>query len=226
MPESLACIAGVRLKLLPLTPEPEPLAEPSPWYVLLEVSLYGEARADDAAANTAIEGLLEAALENELATDAAVSTSLAQFRALWALREDISESQGAEGKTIKHDIALPISRIAEFIESTDAAIAQAFTGVRMVVFGHLGDGNLHFNMSRPEGWDNSAWEAETDAVNLIVHDTVARHAGSISAEHGIGQLKRHEVASYKSALEIDVMQRIKRALDPAGLMNPGKLLPD
>ena len=202
-----------------------PLSAVSPWYVLLEVS---DTR-DETQAAVAIEGLLEVALEEELATDAALSTSLAQFQSLWALREDISEAQGAEGKTIKHDIALPISRIAEFIEATDAAIAQAFPGVRMVVFGHLGDGNLHYNVS--PGFDHTGAEhaasfaALEGAMNRLVHDAVAACSGSISAEHGLGVLRRDESARYKSTVELKLMRAVKAALDPRGLMNPQKVLP-
>lgn len=201
-----------------------PLAETSPWYVLLEIS----DTQDEAHAIAAIESLLEAALEQELATDAAVSASLAQFASLWALREDISEAQGAEGKTIKHDISMPISRIAEFIEKTDAAIAQAFPGVRMVVFGHLGDGNLHYNVSPPAGRCGSEHAADFVALevplNRLVHDSVVAHGGSISAEHGLGVLRHEESARYKSAVEMKLMRAVKGALDPLGLMNPGKLL--
>ncbi|MEF7613318.1 FAD-binding oxidoreductase [Aquincola sp. MAHUQ-54] len=201
-----------------------PLADASPWYVLLEIS---DAH-DEAHANEALEGLLEAALEAGLATDAALSTSLAQFEQLWALRENISESQGAEGKTIKHDIALPISRIPAFVEATDAAIAAAFPGLRMVVFGHLGDGNLHYNVSPPEGRTGpehaAAFVALEGPLNQLVHDAVAAAGGSISAEHGLGVLRRDEAARYKSPVERRMQQAVKQALDPLGLMNPGKVL--
>jgi len=201
-----------------------PLSEPSPWYVLLELS---DAQ-DDAHATAAIEGLLEAALARELATDAAISASLAQFKSLWALREDISEAQGAQGKTIKHDIALPLSRIPAFIAATDAAIARTFPEVRMVVFGHLGDGNLHYNVSPAAGPSGPGHEAAFVAleagVNRLVHDAVAAQGGSISAEHGLGVLRRDESARYKPEVELRLMRAIKAALDPHGLMNPGKVL--
>ncbi|WP_017762101.1 FAD-binding oxidoreductase, partial [Pseudacidovorax intermedius] len=202
-----------------------PLAERSPWYVLLEVS----DNVDEAHASAAIEGLLEAALEQELATDAALSATLAQFQALWALREDISESQGAEGRTIKHDIALPISRIADFIATMGAEIERRWPGERLVVFGHLGDGNLHYNLSpaadRLGAEHRAAFEALEKPINECVHDAVAAHGGSISAEHGLGVLRRDESARHKSAVELRLMQAVKAALDPHGLMNPGKLLP-
>ena len=201
-----------------------PLAGRSSWYVLLEAS---DTR-DEAHAGAAIEGLLEAALERQLASDVALSTSLAQFRALWALREDISESQGAEGKTIKHDISLPISRIAEFVTGTSAAIDSRFPGQRLVVFGHLGDGNLHYNVSpaadRTGPEHAAAFVALEGPINRLVHDAVAALGGSISAEHGLGVLRRDESARYKSAVEMKLMRAVKHALDPLGLMNPGKLL--
>lgn len=198
-----------------------PLADPSPWYVLLEVS---SARGE-AAATQALEAVLEAGIEAGLATDAALSASVAQFRSLWALREDISESQGAEGPTIKHDIALPIARIPAFIEGTDAALARHFPGLRLVVFGHLGDGNLHYNLSPPaSGMPQADFEALEAPVNRLVHDAVNAAGGSISAEHGLGVLRRDEAARYKPAVERRLMQAIKRALDPHDLMNPGKLL--
>ena len=172
-----------------------------------------------------VEAVLEAAFEAGLAVDAAVSTSLAQFRSLWALREDISESQGAEGPTIKHDIALPIARIPDFITSTLAAVETEWPALRPVVFGHLGDGNLHFNFSPPaDGMSAQAFAALEGPVNRCVHDAVHAAAGSISAEHGLGLLRRDESARYKSAVELRLMHAVKAALDPMNLMNPGKLL--
>jgi FAD/FMN-containing dehydrogenase len=201
-----------------------PLAQRSPWYVLLQVS----DSVCEASASAAIEGLLEAALEQGLASDAALSASVAQFRSLWAMREDISESQAAEGKTIKHDISLPISAIAQFVGTTEAALRSAFPGVRTVVFGHLGDGNLHYNVSpaadRTGPEHTEAFLALEPAINHLVHDAVAACGGSISAEHGLGVLRRDEAARYKSPVERKLMHAIKSALDPRGLMNPGKLL--
>ena len=198
-----------------------PLADAAPWYVLLELS----SAQGEAAATSAIEGLLEAALEAGHASDAAVSASLAQFRSLWALREDISESQGAEGPTIKHDIALPIARIPAFIGATGAALARHWPELRLVVFGHLGDGNLHYNVSPPAaGMGRDAFTALEGPVNRVVHDAVHAAGGSISAEHGLGVLRRDEAARYKTAIERRLMQAVKTALDPLNLMNPGKLL--
>jgi FAD/FMN-containing dehydrogenase len=201
-----------------------PLAERSPWYVLLEAS----ENTRETESGGALEALLETALEKELATDAALSSSVAQYKALWALREDISESQGAEGKTIKHDIALPISCIAEFVASTGEAIECEFPGVRLVVFGHVGDGNLHYNVSpaadRTDSEHAAAFVALEAPINRLVHDAVIARGGSISAEHGLGVLRRDESARYKSEVELKLMRAVKAALDPLNLMNPGKLL--
>ncbi|HTH74671.1 MAG TPA: FAD-linked oxidase C-terminal domain-containing protein, partial [Trinickia sp.] len=144
----------------------------------------------------------------------------------WDLREHIPLAQAEEGLNIKHDIAVPISRIGTFIEETDAAIAAAAPGARMVTFGHLGDGNLHYNVQAPEGGDARAFLAQYQApLNRIVYDNVHRHQGTFSAEHGVGQLKVGELTHYKSDVEMNLMRAIKAALDPHGLMNPGKVLP-
>jgi FAD/FMN-containing dehydrogenase len=201
-----------------------PLCEQSPWYVLLEISdQEGEAHA-----MSALEQLLAEALEQGLATDAAVSASLAQFAALWSLREDVSESQAAEGPTIKHDISLPISRIPEFVESMDSMIAREFPDVRLICFGHLGDGNLHYNLSPGPAYvgrsGHDAFRRLEVPINRAVHDAVVARGGSISAEHGLGVLRRDESARFKSDVELRLMRAIKNALDPQGLMNPGKVI--
>lgn len=200
-----------------------PLAERSLWYVLLELSSPEPQEAADAA----LQSLLEAAMEQGWVTDAVLSASLAQFRALWALRENISEAQGAEGKTIKHDIALPITCIPEFVAVTCARLEREFALARMVVFGHVGDGNLHFNVSPPAGCgpaDAPAFVAQEPAMNQRVHDAVAARGGSISAEHGLGVLRRDEATRYRNPVEERLQRTLKTALDPLGLMNPGKLL--
>lgn len=189
-------------------------------YVLLELS----DTAPGDAARVLAENMLASALEEELILDAAVAQSEAQARAFWNLREFISEAQAREGPNVKHDVSLPISRIAEFIAATDAELARAQPGIRMVTFGHLGDGNLHYNVSPPPGVPPELFLRQSAAVNRIVHDSVARFGGSISAEHGLGQLKREEIKRYKSPLELELMRKVKAALDPLGIMNPGKLL--
>src|SRR5690606_275091 len=159
---------------------------------------------------------------------AVVAQSIAQTQAMWKLRELISEAQSAEGKNIKHDISVPISDIGRFIDETNGLVERHFPGVRMVVFGHLGDGNLHYNVSPPVGRtgpEHEAWFLGLQpGINLLVHDAVAAANGSISAEHGLGLLRRDEAARYKSPVEKALMRRLKAALDPLGIMNPGKVL--
>jgi FAD/FMN-containing dehydrogenase len=169
------------------------------------------------------EGALEHALEAGFMNDVALSTSKAQAEELWMLRENLAEAQQLDGPNIKHDISVPVSRIPEFIDEAVGLLEKAYPGIQPVIFGHLGDGNLHFNMAHPPAFDHAAWQKETAIVNEIVHDTVARYRGSISAEHGIGQLKREEMTRYKSEVELLVMRSIKRVLDPQLLMNPGKV---
>jgi FAD/FMN-containing dehydrogenase len=200
-----------------------PFAARHDWHVLIEISNHQSAEAT----TTLLEHLLETALAAGLIEDAVIAQSGAQAAELWELREHISEAQAAEGKNIKHDISVPISRIAEFVRETDALLARRFPGVRMVIFGHLGDGNLHYNVSAPgfgSGQDDGSFIAQQPAVYEAVHDQVHRFGGSISAEHGIGQLKRDELLRYKSSVEVALMRRIKQALDPDNRMNPGKIL--
>jgi D-lactate dehydrogenase (cytochrome) len=197
-----------------------PFAERHPHYVLMELSDHE----DQPHATTLAESLIAAAIESGLVVDAAIAQSIAQARALWLLRESISEAQTHEGKNIKHDIAVPISSITRFVEETDALLQQRFPGVRMVTFGHLGDGNLHYNVSPPLGMDEAAFLALQPAIYATVHDQAHAFGGSISAEHGIGQLKRNENARYKSETELRLMKTLKQALDPLGIMNPGKMV--
>ena len=199
---------------------PRPLA-PSPWTVLLELSdTEGETQA-----RARFEALLEAAFVAGTISDAAIAESMQQSRQLWHLRESIPLAQAEEGLNIKHDIALPVSRIPAFVAATDAALERAFPGVRLVDFGHLGDGNLHYNVQCPAGGDAAAFLREQEeAVNALVYDAVLAHGGSISAEHGVGALKRDTLPHYKSAVALDLMRAVKRALDPQGLMNPGRVL--
>jgi len=201
-------------------PHRSPLAGRSPYYVLLQLSDHES----DTHAAALLQAVAEQAIERNLATDAALAQSVAQARGLWALREFISEAQAAEGTNIKHDIAVPISAIARFVAETNALLAQQLPGIRMVIFGHLGDGNLHYNVSPPVGASDAGFVARQPAVYRLVHDQVARHAGSISAEHGIGQLKRVEIQRYKSPVELALMRRLKGTLDPLGIMNPGKMV--
>jgi FAD/FMN-containing dehydrogenase len=194
---------------------------PSAWTVLLAQS----DSESEAHAQTLFEALLETALERGLINDAAVASNLEQSKAMWYLRESIPMAQAMLGANIKHDIALPISRVARFVSETDAALLRAFPGIRLVDFGHLGDGNLHYNVQAPDGVDATTFvETHEQAVNKIVYDAVDAHGGSISAEHGIGAMKRDELAARKSPVALQMMRAIKQALDPRGLMNPGRVL--
>lgn len=199
---------------------PKPFAQAHSWYVLMEATDGGT----DAALGALFEGALGRALELSIIEDVALATSKTQADQLWMLRENVTEAQQVEGPNIKHDISVPISSIPKFIDEVVDVLEKTYPGIRPIVFGHLGDGNLHFNLARPLEVDDAAWQKETGAVNEIVHDAVIRYRGSISAEHGIGQLKRDEIARYKSEVELLVMRSIKHALDPKLLMNPGKVL--
>jgi D-lactate dehydrogenase (cytochrome) len=197
-----------------------PFSQRHPQYVLMELST----SEPEAYAVAQLVSVAEQALEKSLARDVVVATSFAQSKSLWGLREHISDAQGAEGKNIKHDVSLPISCIADFIADTDAELQRGFPGCRMVTFGHLGDGNLHYNVSAPLGRNDESFLTEQIAINRIVHDRVYHFGGSISAEHGLGALKREEILRYKSGTEMAMMLAIKRALDPLNLMNPGKVI--
>ncbi|MDS4015045.1 MAG: FAD-binding oxidoreductase [Candidatus Accumulibacter sp.] len=192
----------------------------SPWHLLIELS-----SGDDATAmHEALTSFLAAASDDGRVDDAVLAQSSEQARALWALRENIGEAERREGPSIKHDVSLPISLVPEFIALADQALGAAFPDLRSVTFGHIGDGNLHYNQSKVDAADNAAFLTARPQVNRIVHDLAHRLGGSISAEHGIGQLKRDELPRYKQPLELDLMRAIKRTIDPRGLMNPGKLL--
>jgi len=205
-------------KHFPQLPQPLP---PSPWTVLMEASDHES----EAHARALFEALLEQAFEDGVITDAAVAESLEQSKALWHLRESIPLAHAEEGLNIKHDISVPVSRIPAFVASTDAALEAHLPGVRLVDFGHLGDGNLHYNVQAPAGVPGASFLAEHEAqVNRIVYDAVTAHGGSISAEHGVGVLKREELAQRKSAVALGLMRSIKQALDPHGRFNPGRLL--
>ncbi len=199
---------------------PRPFAEPHGQYVLLELS----SSQSEAHAIELLEASIGAALEEEMIDDAVVASSVAQSEGLWQLREHIPLAQAQAGKNIKHDISLPISVIADFIAITDVALATAFPGCQLVCFGHLGDGNLHYNVAPPPGMTDTIFLSNQDAINRIVHDRVASFGGSISAEHGIGALKKADLAHYKSPLELQLMRAVKQALDPQNIMNPGKIL--
>ena len=200
----------------------DPLAEPFEWYVLLELS----GTADETVMSEGLETMLAEALERGILGDAVVAKSAAQAADLWRIREALSEVQRHEGGSIKHDVSVPVSRIPEFIEQATAAVARLVPEARMVPFGHIGDGNIHFNVSQPAGADKAAFLARWEEVAAAVHEVVLRLGGSISAEHGIGQLKRDLMEAIKSPVELALMRGVKRLLDPNGILNPGKLLPE
>lgn len=214
---SEVCLSLVRKHFPQLA---NPFSTEYPQYVLMELS---DSESEEHA-NNMLEDVVGDALERGTILDAVVSTSLSQSQALWSLREHISLAQAQEGKNIKHDVSIPISAIGAFIAETDTLLQQRFPGCRMVTFGHLGDGNLHYNVSAPLAMSDAAFIAQQPAVNEVVHDSVDRFGGSISAEHGLGALKRDEIRRYKSAIELQLMRTLKQALDPQGLMNPGKVL--
>ena len=198
----------------------DPLDRPHPWYVLLEIGMGRGA----AAARESIEAELAAAMEAGEITDAALAASEAQREMFWRLRETIPEAQSREGASIKHDISVTTSELPRFIVEGSAVVGQLAPGARLVSYGHLGDGNLHFNLSPARGGNNEEFLRLAPQVNRAVHDLVARYGGSFSAEHGIGQLKRGELVRYKNPVAIELMRSIKQAVDPNGIMNPGKVL--
>ncbi len=197
----------------------DPLGGRHPWYVLVELATQSAAGLDDSATEW-----LGGAAEDGLIDDAALAASGEQRAAFWALRENISDVQKFEGGSIKHDVSVPIGAVPQFIAQASEAVVARTPGARIVAFGHMGDGNIHFNVSQPVGADKAGFLADWDGMNEVVHDIAARHQGSFSAEHGVGALKRELLARKKDPAALDVMRLIKRALDPQGIMNPGKVL--
>lgn len=196
-----------------------PFAAAHPWLVLIEISATetGQGRA-------LAERLLATAYDKGYAADAVLAQSISQAGGLWKLREAMSESQKGEGGSIKHDISVPVAAIPDFIVRADALVERLCPGARPVPFGHFGDGNVHYNVSQPIGMDKARFLALWEDMQTAVHALVNEMGGSISAEHGIGQMKRQELARVKSPVELDLMRAIKRALDPHGILNPGKVL--
>jgi FAD/FMN-containing dehydrogenase len=210
---------GLEMVLAHIPQTHDPLSKTSPWYVLVEVE--SGARL---ALREITEDALAQALERGFATDAVVADSEAQRCSLRRLRESLSEAQKYEGGSIKHDVSVPIAAIPEFLARGGAAVERLIPGVRPVPFGHLGDGNIHFNFSVPKGGDSAAFLARWEEINRLVHDIVHEFGGSISAEHGIGVMKVDEMLRYKSAAEIETMRALKRTLDPNNILNPGKVV--
>jgi len=198
----------------------DPLESPHDWYVLIDIS---SSRSEEDA-RTTLETILTEAFENDIIQDAAIAESVAQAQSFWKMREEMSWAQKPEGGSIKHDISVPVASIPAFIHEANGATLEMIPGARIVCFGHIGDGNLHYNVSQPVGADKEAFLARWHELNHRIHTIVASYTGSISAEHGIGQLKREELAFFKQDVALDLMRRIKSTFDPAGIMNPGKVL--
>ena len=198
----------------------DPLDTVHPWYALIDISTSDTEESADRMMTT----LLEDAFERELIQNAAIASSEEQRKAIWHMRESMSDAQKPEGGSIKHDVSVPVSTVPAFMAEADAAVMAAMPGARICAFGHLGDGNIHYNISQPIGADTQAFLDRWHEMNVIVHGIVLSYNGSISAEHGIGQLKRDELAEIRTDIEMDLMHRIKKAFDPAGIMNPGKVL--
>lgn len=197
----------------------DPMPDKYDWQILVELS---SSSTNDL--NGLMETILEAGFEQEIVIDAVIATSEAQQAHLWSLREEISGAQKPEGGSIKHDISVPVSRFADFIREADIAVRKIVPNFRSVAFGHIGDGNVHYNPMQPLDMDKEEYLGHWQEVSRVVHDIAVSMRGSISAEHGIGRLKSDDLVLYKPAIEIDLMHRIKKALDPDGIMNPGKLL--
>ena len=197
----------------------DPLALPSPWYVLVE-----SGDGPTVPLREILEKAIASAIEEGLATNATVAASEAQRAALWRLRESFSEAQKRESASLKHDVSVPIDAIPELIARGSAAVGSLVPGIRPVPFGHLGDGNVHFNFSAPKNADAKAFLSRREEIARVVHDIVASLGGSISAEHGLGVMKRDEILRYKSTAELEIMRRLKRTLDPNNILNPGKVI--
>ncbi|OQP85918.1 hydroxyacid dehydrogenase [Rhizobium rhizosphaerae] len=198
----------------------DPMASVHPWYALIDLSTADSAEG----AQALMAEILEEGHAAGLVRNAVVAANAAQAKALWHMRESMSPAQKPEGGSIKHDLSVPVAAIPAFMAAADAAVLQAIPGARICAFGHMGDGNIHYNISQPVGADTAAFLARWREINAIVHAIALDLGGSISAEHGIGQLKRDELAEVRGGIEITLMRRIKDAFDPAGIMNPGKLL--
>jgi FAD/FMN-containing dehydrogenase len=196
-----------------------PLADPYPWYVLVELS--SQARTG---LREVLEGILSEGQQKGLVLDATIADSLEQSKAFWRIREMFGEVQRHIGASIKHDVSVPVAAIPAFIEQANAAVSKLIPGTRLLPFGHVGDGNIHYNVTQPEGSDKAEFLARWDEVNAVVFAVVKKFGGSISAEHGVGVMKRDILPLYKDPVALELMRGLKRMLDPNGILNPGKVL--
>jgi FAD/FMN-containing dehydrogenase len=217
---------GIDLVLHHIPGTTDPLADKHDWYVLMEWSSTRPPREGDNSATLRdkMEAYLGEAMEKGLVLDAVIAQTDAQSKALWALRENHTEASKQEGPSIKHDISVAVSKIPPFVPEGLAAMKKALPGCRPLVFGHVGDGNLHFNCQAPAGWTKQQFAPHVEPISGAIYDLVTAYGGSISAEHGIGRIKLEELAHYRSQTELDVMRQLKRALDPHNIMNPGKVI--
>ena len=197
----------------------DPLATPQPWYVLLELS-----SSETSGLRDTMESVLAAGVEKKLITDATIAASLDQRQSFWRLREVLPEAQKPEGGSIKHDVSVPVAHVPDFLAEADAAVEALIPGARPLPFGHMGDGNMHYNVTQPVGADREAYLKRWYEMNAAVHEVVKKYGGSISAEHGIGVMKRRLLPEVKDPVAIDLMRTLKRTLDPKGILNPGKVL--
>jgi FAD/FMN-containing dehydrogenase len=206
---------GIEFVLKNIAGQRDPLSAPHPWYVLVEI-----ASGEPGAAEAAMERLLAQGLEDGLIRDAAVAQSEAQAQAMWSIRENQSPGQKPEGATWKHDVSVPVSQVARFIAEASAAMEAFAPGCRITAFGHVGDGNIHYDVIRPDGGDDAAHSARRTEGSRRVHDIAAALGGSISAEHGLGAMKTEDARRYKSAVEVAALTAIRQSLDPKRIMNP------
>ena len=211
---------GLELGIAHVPGVDDPFADSHPHYTLIELTSPREG--DDLRSD--IETVLEHALEGGIITDAVIAESEAQVHQLWRIREELPSAQSREGGSIKHDVSVPVSAAIEFIEKASQAVESEIPGIRVCAFGHIGDGNIHYNLTQPRGMDKRAFLDNWECLNRIVHDIVVDMNGSISAEHGIGLLKKKELNYYAPSVKLDVLRQIKRAIDPNNIMNPGKII--
>ncbi len=216
----LICRAIIDFLLTGVPGHEDPMRTPYPWYVLMDVTSQGP----PGSLHGPFTEALASAQEAGLIRDALITASGAQAAKLWKIRESLAEAQLSAGGSIAHDVSVPVSRIPEFLKRADAALEKAYPGIRHCAFGHVGDGNMHYNPVRPKDWDWPRFSAERANVNRIVHDIVVELGGSISAEHGIGRSRLAELEHYKHPIELEMMRAVKRTLDPKGIMNPGKVI--